>query len=131
MRTTLELDESLLRAAERYASEQGQPLAAFIDDAVREYLAISPRGATSTVEEAADQSRSGDADDAMDALVKRNKGKGRAAAIELAESKRPVGGSAEAAGGRRPRLSYAGIIDDDADLSLRVEEVLAASWPKG
>jgi len=128
MRTTLELDESVLRAAERSASEQGRPLAEFIEEAVRRYVRIADGGATRILDDATDQSRP---DDALDSLVKRNKGKGRAAAIELAESKLLFGGSAEGDDGGRPRLSYAGSIDDEPDLSLRVEEVLAASWPKG
>ena len=61
----------------------------------------------------------------------RNKGKGRAAAVKLADSKRALGAGGNAKGGGPAALSYAGSIDDDADLSLRVEEMLAASWPKG
>jgi hypothetical protein len=39
MRTTIRMDEQLLRAAKAEASAHGQTLTAFIEDAVREVLA--------------------------------------------------------------------------------------------
>jgi len=122
MRTTLELDENVLRAAERCASEQGLPLVALIEAAVRRYLEH-----VAQLQPAADAvAQSDDAGDTFDALVARTRGSGRAAveAMVAGAESRPRPKTAKG-------LSYAGSIDDDPDLSLKVEEILAAPWPKG
>jgi hypothetical protein len=45
MRTTLRLDDDLLRAAKRYAAQTGRTLTAVVEDALREALARSRRAA--------------------------------------------------------------------------------------
>lgn len=44
MKTTIELDDELLRAAKQRAAASGQPLRAFIEDALRARLLPRPRG---------------------------------------------------------------------------------------
>ena len=44
MKTTIELDDELLRAAKQRAAANGQPLRAFIEDALRARLLPRPRG---------------------------------------------------------------------------------------
>ena len=46
MRTTIRLDDDLLAAAKRRAVETGQTLTAVIEQALREALARTPRGAS-------------------------------------------------------------------------------------
>jgi hypothetical protein len=44
MRTTLDLDEVLIRAAKRRATDEGTTLTAVIEEALRQYLAPAPPG---------------------------------------------------------------------------------------
>jgi hypothetical protein len=44
MRTTLVLDDALMRAAKRRAADEGKTLTAVIHDALRHHLAPAPRG---------------------------------------------------------------------------------------
>ena len=59
MRTTLEFDENILRAAQLSASEQGQALAELIEAAVRNYLGLGDSEATQVSEDTVDDSWSG------------------------------------------------------------------------
>jgi hypothetical protein len=44
MRTTLDLDETLIRKAKRRAADEGTTLTAVLEEALRQYLAPRPAG---------------------------------------------------------------------------------------